>query len=870
MTQLELSGTLKAVEMMEQGFPTRIPLKEIYTTYKPLLDGIKGVDQAFVNSLTHQEFCFAIVMACGTLGLKWEPRDPSTLQNGKELKSPKNKKLLEGLLTKTEFTQSEWDSCGIPDLRVDHFVRVGDVYFGPVGGSAEAQIAKGNTKIFFKMGAASSLDELEERRNDPEMLEKLARIFQRLKLLREVGPYVLMWMEMIRYRKRLWARHDKKMARIAEARKAKEAEEARLRKEREERERGLREQKEKEAAAARSAAEKEELKRQREEEEKRQKEAKRALEKQRNERKRKVKRLLLQYAKEKIREGEEEREEREEARENAARTVQSYQTRRLMKEEMKKVRLEKQRRANEEKRQREMEERKRAQEVQRQAAEKKRERINEENRKRVEALKQAAAQDIEKSRELDDKRARLHAADRHVRKVLYALRGFDGTEGWDGTLVWEQTGLVWEMMGDDEPPDEGMVELDNDKLRESLTQKRKLALAAREQRAETTGTAEASVPAPEAAEASAPAPGAAEASAPAPGEAEASAPAPGAAEASAPAPRAPEPVRILSMEAATLELSEDDWSRALDSWTEVDSQEARRGLRDHHYVRIHEDDAGGEGRVIYYRPFQTHPQEALTLLEESATHVEMEAGLERLLVYAEDKEWYYLSGRKQRFVHARLAQVFGELALKGTMQVLHYLCERPVQRDDMPIDSPRAAEPEERPKTAIDLLIDFSRESPSSMRVQAAVVGALERFCSVSKAMAKRVAKHHVDVLSDALLSFGHEREVKAAIMRALHAMTMHRESVVVKGLLKSRMIKVMQLPSLAQGALSANATEADEDYEAPAATGLKWRRLETRPKEGTPIHNKDLCEALLLKDAQLMKKARQKNHGRCAWAYPS
>jgi len=274
MTQLELSGTLKAVEMMGQGFPTRIPLKKIYTTYKPLLDGIEGVDQAFVNSLTHQEFCFAIVMACGTLGLKWELRDSSTLQNGRELKSPKNKKLLELLVTKTEFTQSEWDSCGIPDLRVDHFVRVGEEYFGPVGGSAEAQIAKGVTKIFFKMGAASSLHEIYERRNEPEMLEKLARIFRRLKLLRNTGTYVLMWMEMIRYRKKVWARREKEKARVAEARKAKYKEE------------------------------------------RRRKEDKRVLE--RSERKRKVKRLLLQYAKEKIREGE------KEARENAARTVQSY------------------------------------------------------------------------------------------------------------------------------------------------------------------------------------------------------------------------------------------------------------------------------------------------------------------------------------------------------------------------------------------------------------------------------------------------------------------------------------------------------------------------------------------------------------------
>lgn len=57
MDQLRMSGTMSAVELMKNGYPTKIPFARIYNKYKSWLDGVDGLDQEFVNSIQDYEFC---------------------------------------------------------------------------------------------------------------------------------------------------------------------------------------------------------------------------------------------------------------------------------------------------------------------------------------------------------------------------------------------------------------------------------------------------------------------------------------------------------------------------------------------------------------------------------------------------------------------------------------------------------------------------------------------------------------------------------------------------------------------------------------------------------------------------------------------
>lgn len=65
-------------------------------------------------------------------GLEW--RESSGPGEGRELTSPE---LAKALTSKTTFTQKEWDTFGICDLRDDDFVKIGDRYLKP---AAEASL----------------------------------------------------------------------------------------------------------------------------------------------------------------------------------------------------------------------------------------------------------------------------------------------------------------------------------------------------------------------------------------------------------------------------------------------------------------------------------------------------------------------------------------------------------------------------------------------------------------------------------------------------------------------------------------------------------------------------------------------------------
>ena len=64
-------------------------------------------------------------------GMKWLRVGTAAPEKTKELKKPPKsvEKLKAALAKKTEFTRDEWRLFGIKNLRVDHFVKVGDFYF---------------------------------------------------------------------------------------------------------------------------------------------------------------------------------------------------------------------------------------------------------------------------------------------------------------------------------------------------------------------------------------------------------------------------------------------------------------------------------------------------------------------------------------------------------------------------------------------------------------------------------------------------------------------------------------------------------------------------------------------------------------------
>ena len=67
----------------------------------------------------------------GSSGLKWKEVGSEKPSTGTELI---NEKLASELIHKAEFTQEEWDSFGITDLRTHHFIKSGKRYFKPAVG----------------------------------------------------------------------------------------------------------------------------------------------------------------------------------------------------------------------------------------------------------------------------------------------------------------------------------------------------------------------------------------------------------------------------------------------------------------------------------------------------------------------------------------------------------------------------------------------------------------------------------------------------------------------------------------------------------------------------------------------------------------
>jgi hypothetical protein len=82
----------------------------------------------------------------GALGSKWKNIGFAEPSKGQELRCDA---LAASLVNKTEFTQQEWASFGIRDVRDDHFVRSGDQYFKPVGniGMSLKQDKDGNVVV---------------------------------------------------------------------------------------------------------------------------------------------------------------------------------------------------------------------------------------------------------------------------------------------------------------------------------------------------------------------------------------------------------------------------------------------------------------------------------------------------------------------------------------------------------------------------------------------------------------------------------------------------------------------------------------------------------------------------------------------------
>ena len=73
------------------------------------------LDRPLLSEMTH-------------LGLKWQKSGSARPTQGRELKSDNLTNLLKG---KTEFSEDEWASCGIGDLRSDDFIKADDCYFKP-------------------------------------------------------------------------------------------------------------------------------------------------------------------------------------------------------------------------------------------------------------------------------------------------------------------------------------------------------------------------------------------------------------------------------------------------------------------------------------------------------------------------------------------------------------------------------------------------------------------------------------------------------------------------------------------------------------------------------------------------------------------
>ena len=76
-----------------------------------------------------------------TSGLKWEEVGAETPASGVEMT---NEKLSEALKSKAEFTHHEWEVFGIKDVRDEHFIKAGGMYFKPavLNATGHARVTK--------------------------------------------------------------------------------------------------------------------------------------------------------------------------------------------------------------------------------------------------------------------------------------------------------------------------------------------------------------------------------------------------------------------------------------------------------------------------------------------------------------------------------------------------------------------------------------------------------------------------------------------------------------------------------------------------------------------------------------------------------
>ena len=79
--------------------------------------------------------CFRKVIENPASGLNWEGVGTAKPAQGRELT---NDGLAAILQQKTELSDTEWEKCGIHDLRYDDFIKVGDAYYKPTDSRYEA------------------------------------------------------------------------------------------------------------------------------------------------------------------------------------------------------------------------------------------------------------------------------------------------------------------------------------------------------------------------------------------------------------------------------------------------------------------------------------------------------------------------------------------------------------------------------------------------------------------------------------------------------------------------------------------------------------------------------------------------------------
>ena len=70
-----------------------------------------------------------LIQSVQTSGLKWVLIGDKAPDKGRNLE---HAELAAALAVKTEFTAEEWESFGVQDLRMSHFVKVGRSYFCPL------------------------------------------------------------------------------------------------------------------------------------------------------------------------------------------------------------------------------------------------------------------------------------------------------------------------------------------------------------------------------------------------------------------------------------------------------------------------------------------------------------------------------------------------------------------------------------------------------------------------------------------------------------------------------------------------------------------------------------------------------------------